>query len=273
MRYFLILLTLLWAAPIAAETPCGPDAACEIDNGDYHLVFPPDWDGKSELPALIWYHGHNSQAASIFRSRGLIETFANNGYLLIAPNGAPLPGRKTRAWPARLDGSDRRDDIAFTLSVLDDVEARLPIDTARIHVAGFSAGGSMAWLMACHAAERFAGFASVSGAMRRPVPAENCQSGPFNLIQIHGFTDKQVPFEGRGIRDWHQGDLFESFGLARATNACRSNPDNIAIEGEFRCRDWNNSCETGGLRMCIHDGGHGLPKGWTDQARAFFEQE
>lgn len=235
------------------------------------MMSPSDWDGTSERPALIWYHGHNSSAASIFRSRGLIETFVENGYLVIAPNGARLPGRNTRAWPARKDGRDRRDDVAFTLDVLEDAKARVAIDPERVYVAGFSAGGSMAWLMACHAAEQFAGFASVSGAMRRPVPDQACAAGPFRLLQVHGFSDAQVPFEGRGIRDWHQGDLFESFGIARATNACRSNPDSIEISDTFRCRSWNDSCYKGALKMCIHDGGHGLPRGWTNLARDFFE--
>lgn len=272
MRIFLIAF-LMFASALQADTPCGPDAPCEIEGGSYHLVLPPDWDGKAAMPALIWYHGHNSSAASIFRSRGLRETFSNAGYLLIAPNGMKLPGRSTRAWPARRDGVDRRDDVAFTLAVLDDVSARLPVAEDRVHVAGFSAGGSMAWMMACYAADRFAGFASVSGALRRPSPSEQCEDGPFRLIQIHGFADKQVPFEGRGIRNWHQGDLFESFDLARKTNACRSNPDSIEIGETFRCRDWSASCGMGALRMCIHDGGHGLPRGWTDKAKAFFEGE
>ena len=270
MRLFLLFFLLI-SAPLNAETPCGKGAACEIEGGDYHLVFPPDWDGQTALPALIWYHGHNSQAASVFRSRGLRETFSEQGYLVIAPNGALIPGRNVRAWPARMDGRDRRDDVAFTLAVLDDALSQVPIDQTRIYVAGFSAGGSMAWMMACYAADRFAGFASVSGALRRPVPEDECQAGPFRLIQIHGFADKQVPFEGRGIRDWHQGDLFESFGLARATNGCRSNPDTIEMTDTFRCRAWSGSCDNGALQMCLHDGGHGLPRGWTDLARTFFE--
>ena len=269
LRFALLLLFL--AGKGMADTPCGQGASCPVAGGDYHLIFPADWDGSRKLPALIWYHGHNSSAAAVFRSRGLIKSFVEQGYLLIAPNGAQLPGRKTRAWPARKDGRERRNDIEFTLAVLDDAQARVSIDPDKIYVAGFSAGGSMAWLMACHAADRFAGFASVSGALRRPVPDAQCPSGPFRLIQIHGFADKQVPFEGRGIRDWHQGDLFESFALARETNACRSNPDGIEMTDTFRCRDWSSSCAKGALRMCIHDGGHGLPKGWTDLARDFFE--
>ena len=269
MRILIALLMIL-ALPVHAQTPCGKDAACEVDEGEYHLVFPPDWDGETPLPALVFYHGHNSSAASIFRSSGLRNSFVNNGYLLIAPNGAFIPGRKVRAWPARDLPPSQRDDVAFTLRVMDDVEKRIPLDTDRIYAGGFSAGGSMVWRMACLAGDRFNAFVSVSGAMRRPNPTD-CNTGPIRFLQVHGFADAQVPFEGRGIRDWHQGDLFESFSRARALNSCRTNPDNIEIGETFRCRDWNESCDAGALKMCIHDGGHGLPRGWTDLAKAFFE--
>ena len=119
--------------------------------------------------------------------------------------------------------------------------------------------------------ERFAGFVSVSGALRRPVPQAACPSAPVRLLQLHGFADRQVPLEGRGIRDWHQGDVFESFGLMRHTNACRSQPDAIEIGADLRCRDWT-SCGGGALRMCLHDGGHGFPKGWAAIARAWLEE-
>jgi polyhydroxybutyrate depolymerase len=160
--------------------------------------------------------------------------------------------------------------VAFTLAVLDDVARRLPLDTGRIYATGFSAGGSMAWMMACYAGDRFTGFASIAGALRRPVP-EVCPGGPVRMLQVHGFSDKTVPLEGRGIGNWHQGDVFESLGLAREANRCRSNPDSYTIGSDYWCRDWADSCGAQALRMCLHDGGHGLPKGWADLARDWFE--
>jgi polyhydroxybutyrate depolymerase len=268
--FWFVLTGILWA-----ETPCGQETPCTIEGGDYHLVFPTGWDGATPLPALVFFHGHNSSSRSIFRAGSLRRDFAEQGYLLIAPNGARFAGRNTRGWPAREGVTDARDDIAFTLAVLDDAAARVPIDPARVFAGGFSAGGSMAWRLACYgnAAGRFAGFVSVSGALRRPIPDQACPTGPIRMLHIHGFTDRQVPLEGRGIRDWHQGDVFESLGLARATNDCRSNPDRIWVEDGFRCRDWSASCQRGGLRLCLHDGGHGLPRGWTARARAYFENE
>ncbi len=270
MRYILSLLTACTTAAYAQEIPCGPDAACEIAGGDYHLITPADWDGTSALPALVWYHGHNSSAASVFRSAGLKRDFVGQGYALIAPNGEARPGSNTRAWPARTS-STGRDDVAFTLAVVEDAATKLPINRDALFVAGFSAGGSMAWMMACYAGEQFAGAASVAGALREPHPTGPCPGGPVRFVQVHGFADAQVPFEGRAIRDWHQGDLFGSLALLRQTNGCRTNPDDISIEDTFRSRMWEDSCSGAAIKLSVHDGGHGLPRGWTELARDWLE--
>ncbi|MEM7643569.1 MAG: polyhydroxybutyrate depolymerase [Pseudomonadota bacterium] len=271
-------MRLVWAvmaalglgAPVLAESPCGPEAACEIEGGSYHLVVPEGWDGASPLPALIFYHGHRGSGRSIFRSAGLNGDFGAAGYLLIAPNGALRPGSDIRSYPARTGAP--RDDVAFTLAVLEDAAARVPLDRDRVFAAGFSAGGSMAWLLACEAGDRLAGLVSVAGALRRPNPTGCAGLAGLPVMQVHGFADAQVPFEGRGIRDWHQGSVWESLDRARAVNGCRSNPDEITIDEGLRIRDWAASCASGAaVKLVIHDGGHGLPRGWTAWALAFFE--
>ncbi|WP_179380450.1 alpha/beta hydrolase family esterase [Jannaschia marina] len=270
MRRLLALLTLLAGAPaLAQEMPCGPDAPCEIETGSYHLVVPAGWDGEAPLPALIFYHGHRGSGAQVFRSQGLRESFADAGYLLIAPNGVRPEGQDYFTNPAR-EGAPR-DEVAFTLAILDDVAARLPLDRARVFASGFSAGGSMAWLMACEAGEHLAGMVSVAGALRRPNPTGCAGLEGLPVMQVHGFADAQVPFEGRAIRDWHQGSVWEALARARERNGCRSNPDEITLTEGFRLRDWDASCSGGRVRLALHDGGHGLPRGWTELARRFLE--
>ena len=263
MRY---LAALLFALPSIAYAACGPDAPCEIDGGSYHMLLPES--ASEAAPALVFFHGHNATGGMIFRG-GIRSDFAEAGYVVIAPNGTPIDGRKSRRWAGREGGT--RDEVAFTLDVIEDAKTKASIDPARIYVAGFSAGGSMAWLMACKAATHFAGFASVSGALRQPNDTADCPSAPVRLLQIHGFGDNQVPFEGRAIRDWHQGSVWDSLSLARTTNQCRSHPDSIDIGVRFRCRMWDESCSAGAIKFCEHDGGHGLPRGWTLMARDWFE--
>lgn len=271
MRYFYLAMMILVAPAVsAADRPCSKDAPCEVEGGEYFLAFPDNWDGLSAMPAIIFYHGHNSSGLSPLRSRGLRESFLDRGYLLISPNGAARPNG-VRAWPARPGHGGGRDDVAFSLDVLEDAATKAPINPQKVIASGFSAGGSMAWMMGCYAGDRFAAIISVAGAMRRPHPDGLCPNPAPRALQVHGFADKQVPFEGRGIREWHQGDVHETLSLFRRSNRCRSNPDEITVGQDWRTRHWW-SCEIGDLAYMEHDGGHGLPRGWTNLAAAWFEE-
>lgn len=246
---------------------CGPQAPCEIEGGSYHMRVP---EGAGPHPVLIWYHGHRGNGASIHRSGGLQRDFLNQGYVLIAPNGYQRAKDGPRSYPAR-DGAPR-DDVDFTFKVLKAAGQRAKLDPNKIFVGGFSAGGSMAWLLACKQGDKLAGMVSVAGALRRPNATDCAGLKSLPVMQVHGFADKQVPFEGRIIRDWHQGSIWESLDRARQINGCRSNPDEIKIDDDFRSRIWNASCAHAPVKVDIHDGGHGLPKGWTERARSFLEQ-
>lgn len=264
IRCLLAALLCLVAAPSIAQD-CGPDAPCEIDGGSYHLRLP---DGEGPHRVLIWYHGHRGNGASIHRSGGLERDFLARGYALLAPNGYQRSDG-SRVYPAR-DGAPR-DDVAFTLAVLRDAGTRAPLDMDRIYAGGFSAGGSMAWLLACEAGERLAGMVSVAGALRRPNATDCTGLVGLPVLQVHGYSDAQVPLEGRGIQDWHQGSVWDALERARAANGCRSNPDEIDLGESFRSRLWSTSCARAPVRIDLHDGGHGLPRGWTARAAEFFE--
>ncbi len=86
---------------------------------------------------------------------------------------------------------------------MEDVAAKVPLQRDQVLVARFSSGGSMTWMVARYQGRDFAGFVSIAGALRRPVPDCACPGGPVRMLHIHGFTDTTVPLEGRGIRQWH----------------------------------------------------------------------
>lgn len=262
----MLAIAALFCIPISATAQeCGPQAPCQIAGGAYHLRLP---EGAGPHPVLIWYHGHRGNGASIHRGGGLQRDFLDQGYALLAPNGYQS-GNGARSYPAR-DGAPR-DDVKFTFAALDAASKRAALNLDRVYVGGFSAGGSMAWLLACEAGEKLSGMVSVAGALRRPNTTACSGLKGLPILQIHGFADGQVPFEGRQIRDWHQGSVWGSLERARAANGCRSNPDRIEIGDDFRTRVWDASCREAPVRFDMHDGGHGLPRGWTARARAFLE--
>lgn len=262
----LLATALLALAPLTAVAQdCGPDTPCEIAGGSYHLRLP---DGAGPHPVLIWFHGHRGNGASIHRGGGLQRDFLEQGYAILAPNGYQTADGP-RSFPARAGAP--RDDVAFTFAALADAGTRADLDPDRVYAGGFSAGGSMAWLLACEAGDRLAGMISVAGALRDPNPTGCAGLTGLPVMQIHGFADQQVPLEGRVIRDWHQGSVWNSLDRARQANGCRSNPDEITIAEGLRSRIWDTSCDGAPVRLDIHDGGHGLPQGWTARARAFLE--
>lgn len=271
LKPFLTAIALILPITVQAQSTCGgAQTPCEIDGGTYHMRAPAGWNGTDALPVMIFYHGHNGHGRSILGNGGLATDFGGNGYLLVAPNGERRGGDGPQSHPARAS-SGGRDDVAFSLSILDDLETDFPIDRDRIYASGFSAGGSMAWLMACEAGEHLAGMVAVAGALRRPNPTDCAGLTGLPILHVHGFGDGQVPFEGRAIRDWHQGSVWDSLSYAVRQNECRSHPDAIEMGDVFRTRNWSESCSRAPVRLAIHDGGHGLPQGWTSMARAFFE--
>ncbi|MEP5731396.1 MAG: alpha/beta fold hydrolase [Sulfitobacter sp.] len=267
LRFLMVFATAWFAGTVVAQA-CGPDAPCEIDGGSYYLKVP---EGQGPHPVLIWFHGANSSGSSIHRQGGLQRDFLENGYALLAPNGQTRAGRNPDRFffPGR-DGSSR-DDVAFTFAVLDAAKAQANLDLTRVYAAGFSAGGSMAWLLACKAGDRLSGMISVAGALRSPNATDCSGLAGLPVMQVHGFADGQVPLEGRGIRDWHQGSVWEILARARRANGCRTHPDEITVDNDFRSRVWAQSCANASVRIDLHDGGHGLPQGWTSRARVFLE--
>ncbi|MEL7263029.1 MAG: polyhydroxybutyrate depolymerase, partial [Pseudomonadota bacterium] len=128
------ILALLFVLPTFAAAQCGPEAACEIDGGSYHMI--DGGAGTKGAPALVFFHGHNATGQMIFRG-GIKSEFADAGYVVIAPNGTPIEGRESRRWAGRTGGA--RDDVAFVLDVVADARTRASIHPDKIYVAGFSA--------------------------------------------------------------------------------------------------------------------------------------
>ena len=276
-----------------ATQNCGQDEVCTIagaDGGTYYISMPSDLRPDEKRPVFVFFHGHNGSGAGVIRNKGLMRSLHKAGFVVVAPDGPvfTFSGRTTRGWAARPEGENprgQRDDIKFVENVLRDVSRRHQVDTAKTVISGFSSGGSMAWFFGCYSEVPLAGIVAVAGGLRRPLPpspddrgtsletvSTTCPGGPRKLIHIHGFSDRQVPLEGRGIRSWHQGDVFEGLSVLRQTNQCGSRPDKISTKGPFWCRQWTRCASGKPIRLCLHAGGHGMPKNWLSEGLSWLER-
>ena len=228
--------------------------------GDYHAATPPGWDGRSPLPTVLFFHGYGSSGRNVVSNKGLMQAFGTRGILVIAPNGL------AKTWAHQGAPSDRRDEMVFIDEVMADAKKRWPIDERLLWVSGFSQGGSMAWDLACRQGGKFAAFAPVAGAFWMPHP-ETCPGAPVHMRHIHGTGDTVVPMAGRPIRDrWHQGDVERSVAQMRRWDQCQAEPDIEFDEGSLSCRAWTRCGSGKSVTLCLHSGGHIMPKGWVDGA-------
>ena len=231
---------------------CGDTTRCPVTNGGYLVHTPKDWDGKSPLPTLMYFHGYQESAESVMQDSGIVKFADANGLLLIAPHG------KGETWSYPRSPAQNRDEFAFIKAVLVDLDGRYPVDHQRLWASGFSQGGSMVWYIACEMGDRFVAYAPISGDFWLPQP-QACKSGPINLRHIHGTSDTTVPMGGRAIgSSWRQGNLRDGLKVLRATNGCKETPDTMSVEDNMHCENWLSCSSRKELRVCLHPGGHAL---------------
>lgn len=277
MPLLLVLLSTLLAftAPPALTRDCQGETACAVPLGTYHVVLPEN--GKTPPPVAIYFHGYSGSGLGVIRNEGLIEQFTRRGYAVLAPNGLDPDGAtgkdaKTN-WTVPGGRDTGRDDLAFTLQFVEDAVTRFGLDRERVLITGFSKGGSFVWHIACTQGDRFRAYAPVAGAFWEPLP-KVCGAGPVDMMHIHGFTDQTVPIEGRRVGGgaFTQGDTFASLDILRRANRCESDrPNAFAMGDVLDCRIWNECAPGREIRFCLHDGGHGLPKGWVPAVLDWFE--
>ena len=267
-----LIAALLAGANANAQTTgddCGNATPCTLDNGFYHAALPEVTTGA---PVVLWLHGYGGRAERAARPKGMARTFANAGFVFVAPQGLPDPDFPNRRdWNVR-DGYDQpRDDVVFLSTVLDDVAARFGTNPNRILLAGFSRGASMAWDYACAAPDRITGLAAVAGGFWEPMRPQ-C-AGPVNLFHTHGFKDRMVPLEGRKVSwngmNFHQGNILKGVDIWREVNGCTGAADSNVVEGTTWEKRWT-SCTAGSIRLQITPIGHGIPKGWSRDVLDWF---
>ena len=270
----LLIAACLTGTGVAAQSSdeiCGSDTPCEIDNGLYYTALPDKVQGA---PVVLWLHGYNGQAKRAAKSGGMARNFTSRGFVFVAPQGMPDPAKpKQRDWNVRDGYEEPRDDVAFLSAVLDDVASRFGTDPDRILLTGFSRGASMAWDFACAKPDRIAALAVAAGGFWEPMVTQ-C-AGPVNLFHTHGFNDQTVPLEGRQVSwsgyKFHQGSIFKGLDIWREVNGCTGAADLNTAKGPVWEKRWT-TCREGSVRLRITPGGHGIPKGWSNEVLDWFDE-
>jgi polyhydroxybutyrate depolymerase len=249
---------------MAVDGPDGPRRA---------LVRVPGGGGTQGWPAVILLHGAGGTAKLALGNTGWADLADRDGILLAYPEGTrrdpgspPMFLQNPQAWN---DGSGRGhtartgvDDVAFIAQLMQELISTRGADPARIYLAGFSNGASMAFRAGAALAGRVAAIGPVAGLCWVSPPASIT---PVPALMMFGRQDPLNPPDGGDVKTpWgtveYHPPVLESFDRWRAFNGCTESPDlRTALEGvrEFTAR----GCAPGGAVRCviIDDLGHHWP--------------
>jgi polyhydroxybutyrate depolymerase len=252
------------AIACSSSGDCGDETVCEVRQGYYMAAPPQDWDGQTELPVVIEFHGYNGTPEKIYGRDDHRNGWSDSGVLWVQPAGS---GGSWNVFGPHLLG---RDEVAFTHRVLDDVRARWPIDETRLYLVGFSIGVAVAFDTACQDSSPWAGIFSLSGGYFQPLP-KDCEGPPIPVMHLHGTADETWPIEGSSLGPFlGQGSMSDNLDLWRDHNSCDlpvPSPDPL-----FEC-EVQACAEGAGVRACLHPRGHTRPTGWNTQGFAWLVEQ
>lgn len=204
----LAILRVLLASALACLTASEPeyythetapgDYVKKIDvdgrTREYRIHLPSGYDGVTPLPVVFAFHGSSASASVIERETSLDEIADSLGIIVVYPEGLH------RGWNigecCRYAFKQHVDETTFVSAMLDRLERGLAVDPSRVYATGYSDGGTLSFLLACHLPNRIAAVAGVSATLFAPVP--RCDiTRPVPAMIIHGTGDTHIPYAGQ----------------------------------------------------------------------------
>lgn len=166
----------------------------------YFVRVPPQASEAKPLPVVLSFHGGGGNAEGHKRMTRMESIADREGFLLVVPEGTGNPqlGRRLESWnvgvccgPAKQQGVD---DVAFVVTLLEDLALRTPVDQTRVYATGLSNGGMMSYRLALDVPERIAAVAPVAGVILGEPKA------PVAIMDFHSVDDPRAHYEGGDTR-------------------------------------------------------------------------
>jgi polyhydroxybutyrate depolymerase len=167
----------------------------------YRLYVPPSLGPTQQSPLVVILTGCPGTGDEMADLTHADDMATAGGFVVVYPDPVPDasgdPSNLEGCWNAGTCCGDAQtkgaDDVKFISSLLDRLITDAPVDKTRVFVAGLSAGGMMAYRLACQLSNRLVAIASVSGAqvIKTCSPARS-----ISILEMHGTDDSRLPYGG-----------------------------------------------------------------------------
>lgn len=235
----------------------------DFGRGEVLVNVPGDYTGDSALPLIVLLHGYGSNGGRQNSYMGFSELVDDYDFLLVAPDGTEeSQGNGSRFWNAseaccNFYESDV-DDVAYVMSIIDEMKSRYNVDDRRVYLVGHSNGGFMSYRMAYEHAPEIAAIASLAGASH--ITNREPPEAAINILQIHGTADGTIAYQGGDIRDNRYPSAMRTVQQWASYNDC----ENSGAAREMRDLDASlPGYETGVLKFNIGCRAGGTSELWT----------
>lgn len=224
-----------------------------------HVFVPAS---RAESPGvLVLFHGLGDTGANFAKSLDAAALAERYKVVVVVPEGTPNSQGGQQSWNAgaccAFGDEETRDDSGLLAALIDAVAQVLPIDRARVDIAGFSNGGYFVEYNVCKNAELIRGALNVAGA--DPMGDAPCEPAkPVTLIRIHGEADEVVPIAGGSLNGRTVMSFDDSFVAWRTRMNCSTVPTMETLD-YAACR-FQQNCVNGEYISCRVPGmGHMWP--------------
>ena len=214
LRLFTVLaLTLSFLTPAHAGTS-------NIIGGDRPVEVHYPSALQNPAPLLILLHSASTSGSHLEKYTKLASIAKKNGIIYIAPDGMTNPYGK-RFWNASKSCCNRFkqevDDVAYIDSLIEEINAKTPVDPKRIYLIGHSNGAFMSFTYACKT-DKVAAIVAIAGAM--DVNPDCTPATPVSLLNIHGTADKTIKVDGGVMNDFAYTSAATTVDKFVAVNRC-----------------------------------------------------
>ena len=177
---------------IAAAMLAGRFLTGAVEDGgtrrEYRLYVPDGYDAARPAPLVVFLHGCTQDPDDLARGTRMNEVAERAGFLVLYP-AQPATANGLKCWNWFDPAHQRRGagEPALVEAMTRQVMREWRVDPRRVHVAGISAGGAMALVVAAAYPELYASAASHSG-----IAVGGDGARPIPLLLLHGSADPTV---------------------------------------------------------------------------------